>query len=129
MLSTLEENKEFYTTCFDQDPSLLNYADMKHTLSTEHLWFKAPGCAQIAADTFGRPIAVYPYEGMSYDSLTFLPLLPYKHTKDKINLGSSPIPLILQNESNFHWFTIVYKKSHKPTYPQAAEWHKSQALK
>ncbi|KAL7312393.1 hypothetical protein PS15m_008155 [Mucor circinelloides] len=65
MLSTLEENKEFYTTCFDQDPSLLNYADMKHILSTEHSWFKASGCAQIAADTFGRPIAVYPYEGMS----------------------------------------------------------------
>lgn len=129
MLSTLEENKEFYTTYFDQDPSLLNYADMKHILSTEHSWFKAPGCAQIAADTFGRPIAVYPYEGMSYHSLTFLPLLPYKHTKDKINPGSSPIPLILQNEGNVHWFTVVYKKSHKLTYPQAAKWHKSQALK
>ncbi|KAL9539758.1 hypothetical protein PS6_011068 [Mucor atramentarius] len=111
MLSTLEENKEFYTTCFDQDPSLLNYADMKHILSTEHSWFKASGCAQIAADTFGRPIAVYPYE------------------EDKINPGSSPIPLILQNEGNVHWFTVVYKKSHKLTYPQAAKWHKSQALK
>ncbi|KAL7318387.1 hypothetical protein PS15m_004613 [Mucor circinelloides] len=98
-------------------------------LSTPHQWFTTPECAQVAADTFGRPIAEYTSEVFQGAGCrTFLTLLEFMPSPNKINPGKTPLPLILQNQDQMHWFTVIYKKSHKLTYPTPAHWHNSEAM-
>ncbi|CAO3630722.1 unnamed protein product [Mucor hiemalis] len=78
-------------------------------------WLYVPDCAQIAADTFGRPIAVYFSHPFADCSLTSLPIL----TKDKYETetGPSPLPLVIQNIKNNHCITMKMKQSIKVTWP------------
>ncbi|KAL7330453.1 hypothetical protein PS15p_205401 [Mucor circinelloides] len=88
-----------------------------------------PECAQVAADTFGRPIAEYTSEVFQGAGCrTFLPLLEFMSGPNKIKPGKTPLPLILQNQDQMHWFTVIYKKPHKLTYPTPAHWHNSEAM-
>ncbi|KAL9546579.1 hypothetical protein PS6_007588 [Mucor atramentarius] len=117
MLETLEKNKAFYTTCFGKD-SFYTTSMVYH-----------PECAQVAADTFGRPIAEYTSEVFQGAGCrTFLPLLEFMSGPNKIKPGKTPLPLILQNQDQMHWFTVIYKKPHKLTYPTPAHWHNSEAM-
>ncbi|KAL7332600.1 hypothetical protein PS15p_204614 [Mucor circinelloides] len=127
MLETLEKNKSFYTNCFGK--GVFQYEACYKILSTPHQWFTTPECAQVAADTFGRPIAEYTSEVFQGAGCrTFLTLLEFMPSPNKINPGKTPLPLILQNQDQMHWFTVIYKKSHKLTYPTPAHWHNSEAM-
>ncbi|CAO3638337.1 unnamed protein product [Mucor hiemalis] len=56
-------------------------------------WMYVPDCAQIAPDTFGRPVAVYFSHPFADSSMTCLPIL----TKDKYEpeTGPTPLPLVI----------------------------------
>ncbi|KAL7321884.1 hypothetical protein PS15m_001608 [Mucor circinelloides] len=128
MLETLKKNKALYTTCFGK--GVFQYEACCEILSTPYRWFTTPECAQVAADnTFGRPIAEYTSEVFQgAECRTFLPLLEFMSSPNKINPGKTPLPLILQNQDQMHWFTVIYKKSHKLNYPAPAHWHNSEAM-
>ncbi|CAO3657683.1 unnamed protein product [Mucor hiemalis] len=97
-------------------------------------WFCSPECSQIAADTFGVPIAVYPVGRDEDNSSIYFPVFDrqvYKPKPESIplppvpNPGPKPLPLVLINNFNMHWFTLKMKRSIKVTWPRVNVVHSS----
>ncbi|OAD66990.1 hypothetical protein PHYBLDRAFT_174697 [Phycomyces blakesleeanus NRRL 1555(-)] len=66
------------------------------------MWFSAPDCAQIIADTYNEPVCVYS-DDRSVLPITFLPLHDRKLFKRK------PLPMVLHHVHGCHWTTIKVK--------------------
>ncbi|CAO3618160.1 unnamed protein product [Mucor fragilis] len=115
MLRQLEKNESQYRSCFKD---FFDVDGVKNILCSKSEWFRAPDCAQLAADTFGRPIAVYPDQGSSLGSVTYLPVIDGDFSNvDVPNPGRAPLPLPLQNQGDFHWLTAELKRSAKHVWP------------
>ncbi|KAG2217675.1 hypothetical protein INT45_006184 [Circinella minor] len=74
-------------------------------------WFTAPYFAQIAADTYRRPVAVYTDDitkNPSSDELAY-ELLMYVPFQGPLPNDREPIPIIMQFLNNNHWATIKSK--------------------
>ncbi|OAD65503.1 hypothetical protein PHYBLDRAFT_153402 [Phycomyces blakesleeanus NRRL 1555(-)] len=66
------------------------------------MWFSAPDCAQIIADTYNEPVCVYS-DDQSVLPVTFLPLHDWKPLKRK------PLLMVLHHVHGCHWTTIKVK--------------------
>ncbi|CAO3655739.1 unnamed protein product [Mucor hiemalis] len=64
--------------------------EMKERVAPIDYWFMVPECAQLAACTFGRPIASY---DLRHEPQTYLPILP--PAKIDPPPGERPLPLLL----------------------------------
>ena len=74
-------------------------------------WFTTPYFAQIAADTYRRPIAVYTDDitkKPNSDELAYEPLMYVPFQGPLLN-DREPIPIIMQFLNNNHWATIKSK--------------------
>lgn len=78
-------------------------------------YFSSPDCAQLAADTFLRPIAVFLSESVKEDPATFFPLITYKN--EEYILKEKPQPLIIQHVNGNHWITLSMRRARKMTWP------------
>lgn len=92
-------------------------------LHTRDAWLATPDCAQLAADTFGRPVAVYPSQDMQNKDEMFFPIIGFEY------LHNIPLPLVLQNHGNTHWVTVRLKRAIKPNWPIPTLWHTKAILK
>ncbi|OAD75321.1 hypothetical protein PHYBLDRAFT_166575 [Phycomyces blakesleeanus NRRL 1555(-)] len=66
------------------------------------MWFSAPDCAQIIAETYNELVFVYS-DDRSVLSITFFPLHDQKPLKRK------PLPMVLHHVYGCHWTTIKVK--------------------
>ncbi|ORE00745.1 hypothetical protein BCV72DRAFT_237414, partial [Rhizopus microsporus var. microsporus] len=90
-------------------------------------WFFAPGCAHLSADTFRRPIAVYPENELvsSPPELFFLLLRIDKYYCTIEGFGTNfTSPVILQRVEYNHFITFNFKKHKKMlwTRPHLSMW-------
>lgn len=82
----------------------------------EVYYFSIPGCAQLAADTFGRPVATYVEQQFSKNSpgTTFFPFLnKMEFQKEK----KKPMLLIMQRVNGNHFVTFIMRRSVKMVWP------------
>lgn len=114
MLNHYLKWKEDYITAY---PTMMNHDDLLHILTTDHAWFSTPECSQVAANTFGRPIAVYPSRAMQGLDEMFFPMIHFDYPKN------IPLPLVLQNHCNSHSVTVQLKRSKTPHWPIPSTWH------
>ncbi|KAI8335265.1 hypothetical protein EDC96DRAFT_568527 [Choanephora cucurbitarum] len=84
-----------------------------NTLVENRFWFLAPECAQIAACTFGVPVAVYDSDN---GNLTFLSVLN-RFNSANFKTGPKPLPLMMHFVNKNHWITLKTKRSIKMTWP------------
>ncbi|OAD72852.1 hypothetical protein PHYBLDRAFT_65221 [Phycomyces blakesleeanus NRRL 1555(-)] len=120
MLAALPKYKTLYTNTFGTDTrqlekiiqhgSQLDYSNTSNTntnsntnfipvCSDASMWFNTPDCAQLAADTYTRPVCVYS-DNRNTPSTTFLPFaLPNNKTKQRQ-------PLIFNHVNSNHWTTV-----------------------
>ncbi|OAD72645.1 hypothetical protein PHYBLDRAFT_168915 [Phycomyces blakesleeanus NRRL 1555(-)] len=115
MLAALPKYKTLYTNTFGTDTSQLgkiiqyvSQLDYSNTntntnfipvCSDASMWFNTPDCAQLAADTYIRPVCVYS-DNPNTPSTTFLPFaLPNNKTKQQQ-------PLIFNYVNSNHWTTV-----------------------
>ncbi|OAD72524.1 hypothetical protein PHYBLDRAFT_169652 [Phycomyces blakesleeanus NRRL 1555(-)] len=132
MLAALPKYKTLYTNTFGTDTSQLgkiiqydsqlDYSNTNTNTNTNFIpvcsdasmWFNTPDCAQLAADTYTRPVCVYS-DNPNTPSTTFLPLaLPNNKTKQQQ-------PLIFNYVNSNHWTTVdlSHNISRKlPTVPE-----------
>ncbi|OAD80091.1 hypothetical protein PHYBLDRAFT_163137 [Phycomyces blakesleeanus NRRL 1555(-)] len=75
------------------------------------MWFSAPDCAQIIADTYNEPVCVYS-DDRSVLPVTFLPLHDRKPLKRK------PLPMVLHHVHGCHWTTIKVKPHVHRSWPK-----------
>ncbi|OAD75961.1 hypothetical protein PHYBLDRAFT_165935 [Phycomyces blakesleeanus NRRL 1555(-)] len=75
------------------------------------MWFSAPDCAQIIADTYNEPVCVYS-DDRSVLPVTFLPLHDWKDLKRK------PLPMVLHHVHGCHWTTIKVKPHVHRSWPE-----------
>ncbi|OAD68555.1 hypothetical protein PHYBLDRAFT_172978 [Phycomyces blakesleeanus NRRL 1555(-)] len=75
------------------------------------MWFSAPDCAQIIADTYNKPVCVYS-DDWSVLSVTFLPLHDQKPLKRK------SLPMVLHHVHGCHWTTIKVKPHVHRSWPE-----------
>ncbi|OAD79040.1 hypothetical protein PHYBLDRAFT_164124 [Phycomyces blakesleeanus NRRL 1555(-)] len=75
------------------------------------MWFSAPDCAQIIADTYNKPVCVYS-DDRSVLPVTFLPLHDRKPLKRK------PLPMVLHHVHGCHWTTIKVKPHVHRSWPE-----------
>ncbi|OAD75685.1 hypothetical protein PHYBLDRAFT_166911 [Phycomyces blakesleeanus NRRL 1555(-)] len=75
------------------------------------MWFSAPDCAQIIADTYNEPVCVY-LDNRSILPVTFLPLHDRKPLKRK------PLPMVLHHVHGCHWKTIKVKPHVHRSWPE-----------
>ncbi|KAI8350397.1 hypothetical protein BD560DRAFT_230104 [Blakeslea trispora] len=80
-----------------------------NTFVENRFWFMAPDCAQIAACTFGVPVAVYDNDS---DHLTFLPVLD-RFNSANYKPGPKPLPLLMHFVNRNHWIALELKRSIK----------------
>lgn len=64
MLRQLEKNEAQYRSCFQ---AYFDVNELKALIRSKSQWYSVPECAQLTADTFGRPIAIYPARGSSIE--------------------------------------------------------------
>ncbi|KAG2191497.1 hypothetical protein INT47_005966, partial [Mucor saturninus] len=81
----------------------------------EDKWLLAPECAQLAADTFQRPVAIYPSSLYKGHGQTFLPVFQNKNVRP--SPGPSSLPIVLQNVHGNHWITFNMKRSINVAWP------------
>lgn len=86
--------------------------EMKERVAPIDYWFMVPECAQLAACTFGRPIASY---DLRHEPQTYLPILP--PAKIDPPPGERPLPLLLYFVSGCHFITLQLKRSIKIVWP------------
>lgn len=84
-------------------------------------WMQSPECVQVAADTFQRPVVVYPSAEYNGYAMTYLPV--FKNKAVKPFPGATPLPIVLQNVSGNHWFTFDMKRSIKVKWPVISAAH------
>ncbi|KAI8349049.1 hypothetical protein BD560DRAFT_479129 [Blakeslea trispora] len=84
-----------------------------NTFVENRFWFMAPDYAQIAACTFGVPVAVY---GSDNDYLTFLLVLD-RFSSANYKPGPKPLPLLMHFVNRNHWITLELKSSIKIVWP------------
>ncbi|KAG2196366.1 hypothetical protein INT46_009073 [Mucor plumbeus] len=78
-------------------------------------WFNAPECAQLAACTFSRPIAVYDDNN---NAITFLPFIKNLVPNTANKQGKrSKVPLLMQNINRNHWITVDLKRRVQVRWP------------
>ncbi|OAD75542.1 hypothetical protein PHYBLDRAFT_166779 [Phycomyces blakesleeanus NRRL 1555(-)] len=75
------------------------------------MWFSAPDCAQIIADTYNEPVCVY-LDDRSVLPVTFLPLHDRKPLKRK------SLPMVLHHIHGCHWTTIKVKPHVHRSWPE-----------
>ncbi|KAI8358387.1 hypothetical protein BD560DRAFT_437686 [Blakeslea trispora] len=90
-----------------------------NTIVSRNNWFMAPDCAQIAACTFGVPVAVYDNDS---DHLTFLPVLD-RFNSANYKPGPKPLPLLMHFVNRNHWITLELKRSIKIVWPAINRLH------
>lgn len=121
MLAYLRENKPMYheryvnlRDCLDDMEKILRYGIDNPEDSTcwcpSQYWFKTPEFSQLAADTFGRPVAIYPDNDRKKpdsDEYAFKPLLhvPFNGPKK-----GQTRPILMQHVNNCHWSTMDLKR-------------------
>ncbi|OAD67540.1 hypothetical protein PHYBLDRAFT_174229 [Phycomyces blakesleeanus NRRL 1555(-)] len=135
MLAALPKYKTLYANTFGTDTSQLekiiqhgsqlDYSNTSNTntntntnfipvCSDASMWFNTPDCAQLAADTYTRPVCVCS-DSPNTPSTTFLPFaLPNNKTKQRQ-------PLIFNHVNSNHWTTVdlSHNISRKlPTVPE-----------
>lgn len=123
MLACLQENREFYMTYLSNEFAEIDVIEkaLSFALSGEvpdfcpsDYWFVNPGCSQIAADTYKRPVAVYSsrFNKDRYGEYCDTPLLflPFKEPKDKLS------PIVMQFVGRDHWSTVKIRR------PLTIEW-------
>ncbi|OAD73028.1 hypothetical protein PHYBLDRAFT_169287 [Phycomyces blakesleeanus NRRL 1555(-)] len=79
------------------------------------MWFSAPDCAQIIADTYNEPVCVYS-DDRSVLPVTFLPLHDRKPLKRK------PLPMVLHHVHGCHWTTIKVKPHVHRSWPKTSDY-------
>ncbi|KAG0166723.1 hypothetical protein DFQ29_000877 [Apophysomyces sp. BC1021] len=86
MCNRFRENISAYQRGFAYDPEIvLNILECQSSPCPQDSWFLVPDCAQLAADTFNVPIAIY--TGTGKNSQLFLPVgLPLRSTASVIIL-------------------------------------------
>ena len=115
MLRQLERNDREYDTFF---MDFFQVDRVKTIVQATNDWFLAPPCAQLFADTSRRPIAVYPQSSSHLGPVTYLPVIDGDPNDVEVpNSGPTPIPLILQNQGIYQWFTVELKRSVKNVWP------------
>ncbi|OAD68182.1 hypothetical protein PHYBLDRAFT_173672 [Phycomyces blakesleeanus NRRL 1555(-)] len=129
-LSALPKYKEIYPNTFGTDTSQLeriirhgSQLDCNNTnfntnfipaCSDASMWFNTPDCAQLAADTYTRPVCVYS-DNPNTPSTTFLPFaLPNNKTKQRQ-------PLIFNHVNNNHWTTVNLSRNVSRKWPTIPE--------
>ncbi|KAF7721007.1 hypothetical protein EC973_005628, partial [Apophysomyces ossiformis] len=133
MLKELDDNIEVYRKYFnypvDELRKIIAYGhDIEKPTDafgcSYEYWFDAGICAQLAADTFRTPIAIYSDAGtrsvVTEDGTQTVFIhppvlyLPYKCPSDAKN---PPMPLVMHFVHGNHWATVVMKRSRKMTWP------------
>lgn len=128
MLACFMENKQIYQKHFkglirsnEQIEQILSYgignAEDAACFCPTVYWFRSPECVQIAADTYRRPIAVYPDNDRKKpgsEEYAYAPLL-YVPFKGPTQEKSSPI--IMQHSNGNHWVTVDIKRRLKMEWP------------
>jgi hypothetical protein len=84
MFLQLATYMEFYDELFGQDNRLMSVLQHLESPCSENLWFYTPDCAQLAADTFQRTIAIFDLERPDY-SLLYIPIMTA--CKDLLPIG------------------------------------------
>ncbi|OAD80658.1 hypothetical protein PHYBLDRAFT_74010 [Phycomyces blakesleeanus NRRL 1555(-)] len=131
MLAALPKYKTLYTNTFGTDTSQLekiiqhgsqlDYSNTSNTntnfipvCSDASMWFNTPDCAQLAADTYTRPVCVYS-DNPNTPSTTFLPFaLPNNKTKQRQ-------PLIFNHVNSNHWTTVDLSRNISRKWPTVPE--------
>ncbi|ORY94266.1 hypothetical protein BCR43DRAFT_517272 [Syncephalastrum racemosum] len=84
-------------------------------------WFIAPGCVQLVADTYGRPVALYPSsaERSPVDPNNYVtPPLLFLPFDSPSAASKRPLPpIILQHNNGNHWITMDLKQSRLMKWP------------
>lgn len=106
------------TVCYGIEKEIGNLiiSSEKNLSAASEYWFNSPDCAQLAADTYQAPLAVFSEKQHGNYGTTFLPLLnesktviPKKHRRKT--------PLLLQRVDQNHWVTLIMRKAIKMTWP------------
>ncbi|KAG2192281.1 hypothetical protein INT47_006914, partial [Mucor saturninus] len=135
MRDVLLVNYEQYEICFDYFIKLdlcmkCTCSGLERVIGSERLveheegedkWLLAPECAQLAADTFQRPVAIYPSSLYKGHGQTFLPVFQNENVRP--SPGPSPLPIVLQNVHGNHWITFNMKRSIKVAWPWISTLH------
>lgn len=93
------------------------YIDSTIVMAPSKYWFISPACAQLAADTYQVPLAVFvekTYGDMN--NFTYLPLLSQDLTAVS-NKNLSKSPLLLQRVNQNHWVTLIMRRALKMVWP------------
>lgn len=84
-------------------------------------WFTAPGCIQLAADTYNRPVALYPStaERSPTDPNSYInPPLLFLPFDGPSSTSNRPLPpIIMQHNNNNHWITLELKQVRLMKWP------------
>ncbi|OAD73333.1 hypothetical protein PHYBLDRAFT_65941 [Phycomyces blakesleeanus NRRL 1555(-)] len=137
MLAALPKYKTLYANTFGTDTSQLekiiqhgsqlDYSNTSNTntntntntnfipvCSDASMWFNTPDCAQLAADTYTRPVCVYS-DSPNTPSTTFLSFaLPNNKTKQRQ-------PLIFNHVNSNHWTTVDLSRNISRKWPTVPE--------
>ncbi|KAI9025075.1 hypothetical protein CLU79DRAFT_746177 [Phycomyces nitens] len=128
MLAALPQHSMLYASTFGTDVKQLEEI-VKHGSNLDSnnnndttipgctnasMWFSTPDCAQLAADTYQRPVCVYS-DNPSIPSASFLPFCLPK-TKQ-----SNKQPLILNHVNNNHWTTVDLSRNASRKWPTISE--------
>lgn len=94
-------------------------------------WFDANICAQLAADTFNTPIAIFSDAGKrtittenGTKEVFIHPPITYLPYKGPIATNTPPVPLVMHFVHGNHWATVLMKRSRKMVWPPIAYKHK-----
>ncbi|KAG0172379.1 hypothetical protein DFQ29_008407, partial [Apophysomyces sp. BC1021] len=143
MPNELESNIEVYKNHFnypvEELRKIVAYGhDLEHAAPgnpssgrSYEYWFDASICAQLAADTFNTPIAIYSDAGKRTiitesgpeDVFTHPPVL-YLPYKGPLTTTTPPTPLVMHFVHGNHWATVLMKRSRKMAWPPICYKHK-----
>ncbi|OAD72316.1 hypothetical protein PHYBLDRAFT_169454 [Phycomyces blakesleeanus NRRL 1555(-)] len=128
MLATLPKYNSIYASTFGTDVKQLediikHGSDICITNSNSNfipacldasMWFSASDCAQLAADTYKRPVCVYS-DNPNTPSVSFLPFTLPK------NISKHQQPLIFNHVNNNHWTTVHLSRNVSRKWPTIPE--------